>query len=182
MTAHADHHKERKIYHGNEHHKDIKNHNFYDRGHKHQFTKKKGKGNETSGIISVILLILANFSVILSLLLKLIQKFLKNNKSWYISLVKFNIRQKKIFKSFHYYLNPIAIFSALIHYYLSSCQPIMFPQYAFYLMLMLTVSGLIIKFYGKHFKFVKKVQMLHTHPFGISVFVLLLLLGHLFMD
>lgn len=136
------------------------------------------KGNEATGVIAAFLLVLANLTVLLSLILKGINSLFSLSTETKTSISALNRAQKKYLRRFHYILNPIAICIAIVHFYLSSCSSVL-PDLALILFLSLGILGLILKFQLSPKSTHKVIYGVHCSSITFSGMVLLLAIGHM---
>jgi hypothetical protein len=135
------------------------------------------EGNGATGGIAALLLVLANVTVLLSLILKGINKFFPVSQETRTSISEFNKRQKKYLRGMHYILNPIAICVAVVHYHLSSCRSIL-PDMALIIFLIIGVLGFLIKFKLSPAGIHKSVYGLHCSSITFFGLIILLAIGH----
>jgi hypothetical protein len=135
------------------------------------------EGNGATGGIAALLLVLANATVLISLILKGINKFFPVSPETKTSISGFNKKQKRYLRGLHYILNPIAICVAVVHYHLSSCRSIL-PDMALILFLVIALLGFLIKFKLSPARIHKSVYGLHCSSVTFFALVLLLAIGH----
>lgn len=135
------------------------------------------EGNGATGVIAALLLVLANLTVLLSLILKGINKFFHVSTETRTSISEFNQRQKRYLRGMHYILNPIAICVAVVHYHLSSCHSIL-PDMALVIFLIIGVLGFLIKFKLSPAGIKKSVYGLHCSSITFFGLIILLAVGH----
>jgi hypothetical protein len=167
--------KDYKLYENNREHHD-------DDDHKRRGVKKDGEGNETTGQTAAWLLVAANLTIALSILIKGGCRFLPLNSQIKDSIKRFNQLQKKHLMRFHYVLNPIALCVAFFHFLLSSCRSSPLPEWGLVLVTMMVFFGLILKFKGSPKGMRKFVYRLHTTPATFLIIILLLVVGHQIVD
>jgi hypothetical protein len=167
--------KDYKLHENNREHHD-------DDDHKRRRVKKDGEGNETTGQTAAWLLVAANLTIALSILIKGGSRFLPLNSQIKDSMKRFNQLQKKHLMRFHYVLNPIALCVAFFHFLLSSCRPSPFPEWGLILVTMMVFFGLILKFKVSPKGMRKFVYRLHTTPAIFLIMILLLVVGHQIVD
>jgi hypothetical protein len=144
--------------------------------------KKDGEGNETTGQTAAWLLVAANLSVALSILIKGGSRFLPLNSQIKDSMKRFNQLQKKHLMRFHYVLNPIALCVAFFHFLLSSCRSSPLPEWGLVLVTMMVFFGLLLKFKVSPKGMRKFVYRFHTTPATFLIMILLLVVGHQIVD
>jgi hypothetical protein len=175
----ADDHKTNKKYY--KRHENIKGHHDDD-DHKRRRVKKDDEGNETTGQTAAWLLVAANLTIALSILIKGGNRFLPLDSQIKNSMKKFNQLQKKHLMRFHYVLNPIALCVAFFHFLLSSCRSSPLPEWGLILVTMMVFFGLILKFKGSSKRMRKFVHRLHKTPATFLIIILLLVVGHQIVD
>jgi len=159
------------------------NRGYHDDGdQKKQRVQKDDEGNETTGQTAAWLLVAANLTIALSILLKGGSRFLPLDSQLKNSIKKFNQLQKKHLMKFHYVLNPIALCVAFFHFLLSSCRSSSLPEWGLILVVMMVFLGLILKFKVSPKGMRKFVYRLHTTPATFLIMILLLVVGHQIVD
>jgi hypothetical protein len=175
----ADDHKtnkrDYKLYENNREHHD-------DDDHKIRRDKKDDEGNETTGQTAAWLLVAANLTIALSILIKGGSRFLPLNSQIKNSMKRFNQLQKKHLMRFHYVLNPIALCIAFFHFSLSSCRSSPLPEWGLILVTMMVFLGFILKFKVSLKGMRKFVYRLHTAPATFLIMILLIVVGHQIVD
>jgi hypothetical protein len=140
------------------------------------------EGNETTGQIAAVLLLVANLPVALSILVRFTNRCLPLPAGVKTALADFNRWQKRYLMRFHYYLNP-AIFGVVIWHYMSArCLSTPLPEWGLVLMVGFVVGGMLIKFRWGPRTLRKRVFQLHTQPMVFIAMVLVLTAGHLVID
>lgn len=162
-------HGEKRNFPERHHHNDHENEHFSDR---------REKGNEATGIGALVLLLAANSTVLMSLLIKFINKFNILSLDIKEMLGRFNRFQKEHFRWTHYFLNPAALCLGFIHFGLSSCQTTALPESGLLLMALLMCMGLSIKLKAVPASARRLVLRLHTHPLASIVMIAFLIAGH----
>jgi hypothetical protein len=175
----ADDHKTNK-----RHYKQYENNREHhdDGDQKKQRVQKDDEGNETTGQTAAWLLVAANLSVALSILIKGGSRFLPLNSQIKDSMKRFNQLQKKHLMRFHYVLNPIALCVAFFHFLLSSCRSSPLPEWGLVLVTMMVFFGLLLKFKVSPKGMRKFVYRFHTTPATFLIMILLLVVGHQIVD
>jgi hypothetical protein len=135
------------------------------------------KGNEATGMIAAILLIAANVTVLLSLILKGVKRLFPLRAEAMNSISGFNNAQKKYLRKLHYILNPIAICIAVVHFYLSTCRTIL-PDLALLFFIVVGGLGIISKYKLSPNSMLKTVDGLHCSSIIFVGLILLLAIGH----
>ena len=167
--------KDYKLYENNREHHD-------DDDHKRRRVKKDDEGNETTGQTAAWLLVAANLTIALSILVKGGSRFLPLDSQLKNSMKRFNQLQKKHLMRFHYVLNPIALCVAFFHFLLSSCRSSPLPEWGLILVTTMVFLGLILKFKVSPKRIRKFVYRLHTTPATFLIMILLIVVGHLIVD
>jgi len=144
-----------------------------------QSTEKpeRNEGDEVTGEITAICLIISLMPVIFGLLSRLIIK-LSNNQELKSKINQLNYSQKKYLKYFHYYLTPFALVLDILHFSRSSCNSNILPDMALFIMALFVVSGLLFKFKLLPENMRIKIINIHTSYIGILLFLFVLILGH----
>jgi len=149
---------------------------------KRRRVQKDDEGNETTGQTTAWLLVAANLTIALSLLIKGGSRFLPLDSQLKNSMKRFNQLQKKHLMRFHYVLNPIVLCVAFFHFLLSSCRSSPLPEWGLILVAMMVFLGLILKFKLSPKGMRKFVYRLHTTPAIFLIMILLLVVGHQIVD
>ena len=140
------------------------------------------EGNETAGQIAAWLLVAANLTVALSVLIKWTNRFTPVNTGLKNTLSGFNRFQKKHLMRFHYLLNPVVLGIALWHWLSSRCKSTAMPEWGLIAMVGLIALGLIMKLGLCPKPLRKSVYRLHTQPLVLAAMVTVLTIGHLIVD
>ena len=90
--------------------------------------KKADKGNEFTGESAAWVFVIANITVVLSLLSKMLIKFIPPGIALKEKIRAWNNFQKKYLMFFHYVLNPISLIIAFVHFNLSQCRTSSLPE------------------------------------------------------
>lgn len=139
--------------------------------------ERGGRGDGATGALAGFLLVLANLTVFLSLILKGINRLFVLNQETKDSIREFNQAQKKYLRGLHYYLNPIAIGVAILHFHLSTCRSIL-PDASLFIFIGLGILGLILKYKLAPIAVNKIVYNLHCSWVPFFGVILLLMMGH----
>jgi len=153
-----------------------------DDNHKRRRLKKDDEGNEPIGQTAAWLLVAANLTIALSILIKGGSRFLPLDSQLKNSMHRFNQLQKKHLMRFHYVLNPIVLCVAFFHFLLSSCRSSPLPEWGLILVAMMVFLGLILKFKVSPKGMRKFIYRLHTTPITFLIMILLLVIGHQIVD
>ena len=144
--------------------------------------EETNEGNEITGQTTAWLFGLANLTVVLSLLIKGTIRLFPLPPPAQQSLKKINQFQKKHLMKIHYYLNPMALGMAVIHFSLSSCPLSPLPELGLCFISLILVMGIIIKITGSPKMVRRFAYKVHTHPIISMILVSLILTGHLMID
>ena len=144
--------------------------------------EETSEGNEITGQTTAWLFGLANLTVILSLLIKGTIRLFPLPPPAQQSLKRINQFQKKHLMKIHYYLNPIALGMAVIHFALSSCPLSPLPELGLFFISLLLVLGIILKITGSPKMMKRFAYKVHTHPIISMILVSIILTGHLMID
>ncbi|HIJ58081.1 MAG TPA: hypothetical protein HPP41_00230 [Deltaproteobacteria bacterium] len=175
----ANDHKTSESHH--ERYERIKEHDDYE-GRKRRRLKREDEGNELTGQTAAWLLVAANLTVVFSILVKGVNRYLPLEPETKSTIKKFNQFQKKHLMRFHYVLNPSALCIAGLHCLLSSCRKSSLPEWGLLFVTMSVFLGLMVKF--KVFpKWIRRfVYRLHKSSAAFSALILVLIVGHLIVD
>lgn len=146
------------------------------------FGGKDDEGNETTGQIVAWSLVAANLTVVLSVLIKGINRFAPLNAQVKQSLTKFNNIQKKQLMKLHYILNPIILGVAFLHYSMSRCRSTSLPEWGLLVMGGIVLLGVVLKFRLCSKAFLINIYRIHTQPALFILFITLLFIGHMIVD
>lgn len=178
-TIMADDHKSREGY--NKRYEAEKGHSDYTHANGRQI-KKGDDGNEISGLTTAWLLVFANLTIVLSILLKAMIHYFPLEPEGKSSIKRLNRFQKKHLLRFHYVLNPAALVLGCFHFILSSCQSSFLPEWGLIMVSVMVFLGIILKFQLFPRKVGRLVYRLHTTPVLLILFVFLVVTGHQFVD
>jgi hypothetical protein len=90
--------------------------------------ENKDEGNEVTGQTAARLLVAANLTVALSILMKGVIRYYPLEPETKSSIKRFNQFQKKYLMRFHYILNPLALCTGVLHFLLSFCRKPSLPS------------------------------------------------------
>jgi hypothetical protein len=159
------------------------------KGLKHQMkgvygsgSQNKDHGNETTGEIAAWIFGVANFPVVLSILLKNCAKLLPPRLNLRDPLTRFNRQQKKYLMKAHYWLNPVGLGIAVTHFLLSTCRSTAIPEWGLSIMLVTVLIGLMMKFKLSPESMRQGVFKFHTSPVSMIAAISILLIGHSMVD
>lgn len=152
----------------------------FEREDKHSRTNNEG--NETTGQIAAILLLVANFPVALSLLIKGVNRFMPLKPLLKNTLVNLNRVQKKALMFLHYYLNIAILGIAIWHWLSSRCKSSALPELGLVMMIILITLGFLMKFKMCPKAIRRHAYKIHTQPFVFIVIFLVLTVGHIIVD
>lgn len=144
--------------------------------------KRGDKGNEFTGQSAAWIFVAANLTVALSLF----SKGLASRPQW-SSKTKERIRrlnqiQKKGLMRFHYWLNPLGLLLAVIHFSLSTCRSSPLPEWGLGGAAILVLIGSVIRFKLSPKSLRKAVYRIHTSPLSLGLVLIVLLIGHAIVD
>jgi hypothetical protein len=148
----------------------------------HGEKKESHEGNEVTGQAAAWLFLAANLTIGTSLLSKGTIRLFFNNSTIRFHLETFNRWQKKTFRKWHYYLNPLALGTAILHFSLSACPGQALPEWGLAGASLIALTGLLIKIKGTPSGLKKTAFAFHTHPIVVVVLLSILLSGHLMID
>jgi len=140
------------------------------------------EGSEFAGQMAAWLLLVANFPVALSLLIKGTNRFGSLRAEIKKTLEDLNRTQQKVLMWLHYYLNPAMLIIAIWHWLTSRCESSALPELGLIVMAAVVVLGILIKFKLSPKGFRKHIYLIHTQPLIFLAIFLVLTAGHLIMD
>jgi len=174
---------------GNDHKSNESHHNRYEGIENHNYENQKkprlkrgDDGNELTGQAAAWLLVAANLTVALTMLMKGVSRYFRLQPETKDIIKRFNQFQKKHLMRFHYVLNPSALGVAGLHFLLSSCSKSTLPEWGLLIVAMMVFLGLMIKFKATPKWMGKFIYGLHTSPAGFAALILVLVVGHLMHD
>jgi hypothetical protein len=150
---------------------------YYLGGSDFQGGAEEKKGNEATGVTAAILLVVANVTVLISLILKGVNRLFSLRAETKNSISGFNNAQKKWLRKLHYILNPIAISIAMVHFFLSTCRSIL-PDLGLLLFIVVGVLGIISKFHLSPLGMHKAVYGVHCSSIIFIGLIILMAIGH----
>jgi membrane protein YdbS with pleckstrin-like domain len=95
---------------------------------------------------------------------------------------RLNQIQKKGLMRFHYWLNPLGLLLAAIHFSLSTCRSSSLPEWGLGGAVALVLIGSVIRFKLSPKSLRKAVYRIHTSPLSIGLVLIVLLIGHSIVD
>jgi hypothetical protein len=140
------------------------------------------EGNETTGQIVAWSLAVANLTVALSIIIRGLKQFAPLAPETKNTLSKFNSTQKKYLMRFHYFLNPVILAIAVLHWTLSKCKSTALPEWGLLTMCAIVTLGIILKFKLCSKDLLRNIYKIHTNPVILILMISLLLIGHFSMD
>jgi hypothetical protein len=159
----------------------IKEHHDNNDHNRRQF-KRDAEGNEITGQTAAWLLVAANLTIALSILIKGANRFLPLGQQTKNSFKNVNHLQKKHLMRFHYVLNPVALGIAFFHFLLYYCRSYSLPEWGLILVTLMVFLGLILKCKLSPKGMRKSVYQLHTASTSFLIIIFLLIVGHLIVD
>ena len=144
---------------------------------------KNEKNNEATGQAAAWMLAAANITVLLSLLIRG-TRYAALPAQINDRLKRFNQIQKKFLLPVHYFLNPLALGVAFIHFMsaTSACKASGLPEWGLVLMALITGIGVMVKFKLSPKNFRKNTYQIHTNPIPLTLLLAILLIGHAIVD
>jgi hypothetical protein len=163
---------------------DHKGKGHFEREDQHQvpFLDKDNEGNETAGQIAAWLLVGANLTITMSILIRWANNYAPLGPQLKSSLSSFNRSQKKYLGFIHYCLNPAILGIVLWHYLSSRCKSSALPEMGLVMMVIIMGLGIALKFKLCPVSLRKNVYQIHTHPLFFLLMVLALVVGHAIVD
>ena len=144
---------------------------------------KNEEKNEATGQAAAWILAAANLNVLISLLIRG-TRFAALPAQINDRLKRFNQIQKKFLLPVHFFLNPLALGVAFIHFMsaTSQCRASGLPEWGLALMALITGIGIMVKFkvFPKNLR--KSTFQIHTNPIPITLLLAILLIGHAVVD
>jgi hypothetical protein len=131
-----------------------------------------------TGQISGWLFGIANLPVALSIILKSCGKLKQINSTFNEAAGRLNRRQKYYLMNFHYWLNPVALGVAFIHFLAAKCESTAMPEVGLGAMLLVCVLGIAVTFKWSPEPMRKAVFRLHTSSITLFAILAILVAGH----
>jgi hypothetical protein len=150
----------------------------YDGAGYEQAAGREEKGGEASGQIAAWLFGIANFPVLVSILLKGCAKAMPQSVKLKEAVGQINRKQKRYLMKLHYWLNPVAIGVAIIHFLSTKCEATAIPELGLGMMLFISILGLLVTFRLSPAFMRKAIIRLHTSPIVLIAGVVILMIGH----
>jgi hypothetical protein len=152
-----------------------------------------GKGNEqaegreegvggASGQIAAWLFGIANFPVVLSILLKAYGKISPKSSNSREAVSQLNRQQKHYLMRLHYWLNPVAVGIAIIHFLSAKCEATAIPEIGLGAMLLICILGIMVTFKWSPASMRKAIFRFHTSSISLLAIISILLIGHSMVD
>ena len=143
--------------------------------------RDEGAGG-TSGQIAAWFFGMANISVVLSILLKACGKVMPQSSNLKEAVSQMNRRQKRYLMKLHYWLNPVAVIVAIIHFLLTKCETTAIPEIGLGVMLLLSILGIMVAFNWSPASLRKTIFQFHTSSISLFAIIPILLIGHSMVD
>ncbi len=150
-------------------------------GYEREFGREEG-GGEATGQIAAWLFGLANFPVILSVLLKACGKAAPADSNLKKAAEQLNRQQKRYLMKLHYWLNPVAAAMAIFHFSITECKSTIIPELGLVVMLLVFILGLMMLCRLSPAFMRKAVARCHMSPITLAVVISILMLGHSMID
>jgi hypothetical protein len=146
-------------------------------GHRQIAGREEGLAGIT-GQVSGWLFAIANLSVALSIILKACGKLKQQNSSFNEAAGRLNRRQKHYLMNLHYWLNPVALGVAFIHFLAAKCESTVMPEVGLGAMLLVCILGIMVTFKWSPVSMRKVVFQLHTSSITLIAILAILVAGH----
>ena len=145
---------------------------------------KNEKNNEATGQAAAWMLAAANLNVLLSLLIRETLRYSALPSQINDRIKRFNQLQKKLLMPVHYFLNPLALGAAFIHFMsaTSACRASVLPEWGLALMALIAGMGIMVKFKVFPKSLRKNTYRIHTNPIPIALLLVILFIGHAVVD
>jgi hypothetical protein len=153
----------------------------YGRSNEQVEENNEGLGG-ASGQMAAWLLGIANFPVVLSIILKTCIKVIPQSSNLKETFGQMNRRQKARLMKLHYWLNPIAVMVAIIHFSFTQCETTVMPEIGLGAMLLICVLGIMVTFKWSPASLRKVVLGFHTSSISLLAIISILLFGHSMVD
>jgi hypothetical protein len=147
----------------------------------HAAEREEGLGG-ASGQVAAWLFVIANFPVVLSLLQKACRKVMPQNANLKEAVDQIDLRQKRYLMKLHYWLNPIAVGVAIVHFLYTECKATAIPEIGLGAMLLVCMLGIMVTFKWSPASMRKNIYRIHTSSISLLAIVLILAIGHSMVD
>jgi hypothetical protein len=145
-------------------------------------TGREHGGGKGSGVITAWLFGIANFPVVLSILLKACGKIMPQNSNHKETVGRINRRQKRYLMKLHYWLNPVAVGVAIIHFFSTKCEATAIPEIGMGVMLLVCILGIMVMLQWSPASMKKIIFRFHTSSISLLAIISILLIGHSMVD
>ncbi len=145
-------------------------------------TEREEGSSEATGQIAAWLFGIANFPVVVSVLLKACRKVAPQNLSLRKKAEQLNRQQKRYLMKLHYWLNPVAAAAAIFHFLITDCKSTVIPELGLGIMLLVFILGLMMTFKLSPVFMRKTVARFHMSPITLAVVLSIIMIGHSMID
>jgi hypothetical protein len=153
----------------------------FGRGYAQAAGREEGAGG-APGQIAAWLFGIANFPVVFSILMKASGKVMPPSWNFKETIEKINRRQKRYLMKLHYWLNPVAIGVAVIHFLSTKCEATAIPEIGLGVMLLVCILGIMVTLQWSPASMRKNIFRFHTSPILLIASISILLIGHSMVD
>jgi hypothetical protein len=143
--------------------------------------REEGPGG-ASGQIAAWLFGIANLPVVLSILLKACGTMTPQNSHFREATAQLNRQQKRYLMKLHYWLNPVAVGVAIIHFFSTKCETTAIPEIGLGIMLLICIFGIMVTFKWSPASMRKTIFRFHTSSISLLAIISILLIGHSMVD
>jgi hypothetical protein len=150
-------------------------------GYEQAEEREEGAGG-ASGQIAAWLFGIANFPVVLSILLKACGKIAPQSSNLRETVSQLNRQQKRYLMRLHYWLNPVAVGVAIIHFLSAKCEATAIPEIGLGAMLLVCTLGIMVTFKWSPAFMRKTIFRFHTSSISLLAIISILLIGHSMVD
>jgi hypothetical protein len=147
-----------------------------------QTAEREDSVGGASGQIAAWLFGIANFPIVLSLLLKACRKVMRQNSNLQETIGQINRRQKRYLMKLHYWLNPVAVGVAIIHFLSTKCEATAIPEIGLGVLLLVCILGIMVTLQWSPASMKKAIFRFHTSPILMMASISILLIGHSLID
>jgi hypothetical protein len=152
------------------------------RGYEQAEGREEGGAGGSSGQIAAWLFGIANFPIVLSILLKACGKVMPQSSNLKEAVGQMNRRQKRYLMKLHYWLNPVAVIVAIIHFLLTKCETTAIPEIGLGAMILISILGILVTFKWSPASLRKTIFQFHTSSIFLLAIISILLIGHSMVD
>jgi hypothetical protein len=151
------------------------------KGYEQAEGREEGVGG-ASGQIAAWFFGIANFPVVLSIILKACGKMTPQSSNLREAIGRLNRQQKRYLMKLHYWLNPVAVGVAIVHFLSTKCEATAIPEIGLGAMFLVCILGIMVTFKWSPAFMRKAIFRFHTSSIALLAIISILLIGHSMVD